>query len=218
MKTFAVSVSTLLAAVFGLCSLSFEGGRIGFAAAAAQQVTELSLVDKWDPSADPSVYATPKGTVVVAQRDGLNKLFLTFILQGAQLDHDYAVAFDIYVEDPNVSCDHVYDNGVSATPATFGTPFGGTTALNRAVCSTPVPGLIGGVYGSAGGYILGKVTTDGDGDGSLHVGLADVPPGTYRMSFWAADCYPASQCGYRPEFATRWWGYYHTITIPNPNP
>jgi hypothetical protein len=107
----------------------------------------------------------PIGKVVLNLPVTRQKLNLTYIFQGAAPSTTYAVGFDIVCANPL---------DLSSCPA-IGSPFG-----------TPQNSLSGNYGVDVRIYPLGTVTTDVDGDGSVHFNLGSLPPGSYKLTFWVS--------------------------------
>jgi len=114
----------------------------------------------------------PIGKVVLNLPATRQKLNLTYILQGALPSATYAVGFDIVCANPFdlTSCP-----AIGNPPGTPGDPFG-----------TPQNSLSGNYGIDIRIYPLSTVTTDVDGDGSVHFNLGGLPPGSYKVTFWVS--------------------------------
>jgi hypothetical protein len=172
--------------------------QIGIAASNSNPIAKLD--SNWDYFFDSTgdglfgPLARPLGEVIYVQPPGQNALGVTFTLQGASPSTNYTVGIDIFGPAP-----------CGSSPATFGVP--------RLVCAD---GTVGGVTASAGGYSVGTLTSDTNGNGSLHVNLPNLPSGSYSVLFWAVPCSPPSACGSIPQVSTGSWGVgpFEVITIP----
>ena len=193
-----VAVFAALAAI--LSFFSFMDGQLIVPRVAAQGATQTLLDSNWDAFSDSNgdglfgPLAQPLGKVIYNQPAGRNKLAVTFILQDASPSTNYTVGLDIFGPAP-----------CGGSPATFGVP--------RDVCAD---GTVGGVTASAGVYPVGTLTSDTDGDGSLHVNLNSLPSGPYSVLFWVIPCTPPTACGYFPQASTGSWGVgpFEVISIP----
>ena len=192
------------AAIFVCAMLGFFSfGQLIVPKVAAQGATQALLDSNWDELFDSNgdglfgLLAQPLGKVIYVQPDNRNKLLVTFILQGANPSTDYTVGFSIFPPPFPPNC-----------LSTFGVPL--------YLCPS---GFFGGYDASSGGYIVGKLTTDQDGDGSRHVNLKNLPSGTYKVLFWVVPCFPSTPCGVYsdvPQASTGSAGFgpFEMITIP----
>jgi hypothetical protein len=149
---------------------------------------QLELDSAWDANCPQSTNLSESlGKVIVNQPSAKKKkkTLVTFILQDATPNTTYTVGFNIFVE----TCDDA--------PTTFG--------VNRTLCAT---GTVGCKTATAGVYVVGTLTTDAEGDGSLHVNLTNLPSGTHNLVFWAIPCaFPTNpSCNGVPQAATAAWG------------
>ena len=160
---------------------------------------QLELDSAWDANcADSENLEDSLGKVIFNQPSGKKKKKgqVTFILQDATPSIIYTVGFNIFV----ATCEDA--------PATFG--------VNRTLCAT---GTVGCLTAIAGVYVVGTLTTDEDGDGSLHINLNNLPSGMFDLVFWAIPCaFPTDpNCGGVPQAATAAWGEadeFFKVTIP----
>lgn len=116
---------------------------------------QLQLDSAWDANcANSENLDESLGKVIFNQPSGKKqkKAQVTFILQDATPNTTYTVGFNIFV----ATCDDA--------PTTFG--------VNRTLC---VSGTVGCQNATAGVYVVGTLTTDAEGDGSLHVNLTNLP-------------------------------------------
>jgi hypothetical protein len=111
----------------------------------------------------------PRGKVVLNLPVTRQKLNLTYIFQGAAPSTTYAAGFDIICVFGS-SCPAVATAGTPGAP--FGTP------------QNPLSNNYNGVDLRI--YPLGTVTTDVDGDASVHFNLGNLPPGSYKITFWVS--------------------------------
>lgn len=160
---------------------------------------QLELDSAWDANCESSENLDESlGKVIFNQPSGKKqkKGQVTFILQDATPNTTYTVGFNIFVE----TCDDA--------PTTFG--------VNRTLCAS---GTVGCQTATAGVYVVGTLTTDADGDGSLHVNLTNLPSGMYNLVFWAIPCaFPTDpNCSGFPQAGTAAWGEtdeFFKVTIP----
>jgi len=160
---------------------------------------QLELDSAWDANcANSENLDESLGKVIFNQPSGKKqkKGQVTFILQDATPNTTYTVGFNIFV----ATCEDA--------PATFG--------VNRTLCAS---GTVGCQTATAGVYVVGTLTTDSDGDGSLHVNLTNLPSGMYNLVFWAIPCaFPTDpNCSGVPQAGTAAWGEsdeFFKVTIP----
>jgi hypothetical protein len=160
---------------------------------------QLELDSAWDANcADSENLEESLGKVIFNQPGNKKKkkAQATFILQDATPSTIYTVGFNIFVE----TCEDA--------PTTFG--------VNRTLC---VSGPVNCQTATAGVYVVGTLTTDADGDGSLHINLNNLPPGMYNLVFWAIPCaFPTNpNCNGVPQAGTAAWGEtdeFLIVTIP----
>jgi len=166
-----------LVVTLGLLVLSTE--RMNIPSAYAAGAVQSFLDSSW--SATDGALAQPLGKVVYNVPDKRNKMPVTYILQGANPNTNYTVGFNIHSE--SVDC--------SGTPPVFGVP--------RSLCPS---GTVGGIFDTEALYQVGTLSTDTEGDGSLHINLLGLPSGTYNVLFWVVPCTPPGACGFYPQGAT----------------
>jgi hypothetical protein len=106
----------------------------------------------------------PMGMVVLNTTATRQKMPLTYILQNAAPNATYAVGFDIVCPVGGGSCPDI--------GAPFGAPQDSHSGIHEGVDLRI--------------YLLGTVTTDVDGDGSVHFNLLNLPTGSYQITFWVS--------------------------------
>jgi hypothetical protein len=106
------------------------------------------------------------GKVVLNLPATRQKLNLTYILQGATPSMTYAVGFDIVCMNP------LDPSSCPAIGTSFGTPQNSLSNTYNGVAVRIYP--------------LGMMTTDVDGDGSVHFNLGGLPTGSYKLTFWVS--------------------------------
>jgi hypothetical protein len=129
----------------------------GCSAAFAGGADQLSLGMAWEGG---PLAGGPMGKVIYNVPADRQKLNLTFIVTGGAKNAQYQVGFDMICA--QVDC--------ADMPLLFGVPQWGYMYPNHGV-----PTRI---------FVLGTLTTDADGDGSVHFNLTNLPKGTFPMVYW----------------------------------